>query len=198
MFEAVTAWALAIMVAWAPPGRSKIRGAVETEAEGQARYAEIARTVVNVVYEPTTQPLFRGAYGRASTAALLLAVAFHESGFRRDVDLGIGKLARGSGTDSCLMQIRVGSGRTPQGWSHTDLVQDRQKCFLAGLALIRRSFAACHRLSVRDWLSAYTRGRCVENDPSSRSRVDLATRTPRSPISDAEAMRSVPDASAKL
>ena len=198
MFEPITAWALAIMVAWAPPGRSKISNAIETEEEGHARYAEIAQTAIEVAYDPTTPPLFKGAYGRASTTALLLAVAFHESGFRRDVDLGLGKLARGSGTDSCLMQIRVGAGRTPQGWSHANLVQDRRKCFLAGLALIRKSFAACHRLSIRDWLSAYTRGRCVENDGSSRSRIDLATRTPRSPVADADVLRSATDTSAKL
>ena len=198
MFEPITAWAVAFMVSWAPPGRSKISNAVETEAEGRARYAEIAKAAVQVVYEPSTPPVFQGAYGRASTTALLLAVAFHESGFRRDVDLGIGALARGSGTDSCLMQIRVGAGRTPQGWSHSDLVQDRQKCFLAGLALIRKSFAACHRLGLRDWLSVYTRGHCVDNDPFSRSRIDLANRTPRPSVSDAEVLRSVADVSASL
>jgi hypothetical protein len=182
--DAIIAWAVAFMVAWAPPGRSKIKHAVETSDEGHARYAEIAKSATKVAYDPGTRPLFAGPRGRAQTVALLLSVAYHESGFRRDVDLGLGKLARGSGLDSCLLQIRVGAGRTPDGWSHDDLVRDREKCFRAGLAVIRRSFSACHHLDPLDWLGAYTRGRCVADEPYSRSRVGLARRAPKAPLED--------------
>lgn len=182
--DPILSWAVAFMVAWAPPGRSKFAEAIETPDEGSARYAEIAKAATKVAYDPDTRPLFGGARGRAQTVALLLSIAYHESGFRRDVDLGLGKLARGSGIDSCLLQIRVGSGRTADGWSHHDLVSDREKCFRAGLALVRRSFSACRRLDPRDWLGAYTRGRCVANEPSSRSRVGLARKAPRAPLED--------------
>jgi hypothetical protein len=173
------------MVSWAPPGSSLIKDAVETPGEGRARYEEIARAAVSVAYDPATPPLFGGPRGRAATVALLLSIAYHESGYRRDVDLGIGKLARGSGKDSCLVQIRVGSGRTPQGWSHDDLVSDRDKCFRAGLALIRKSFGACRKQEQLDRLSAYTRGRCSSHEPLSRSRIGLSRKTPRPPLDDA-------------
>ena len=41
--DPIIAWALAIMLSWAPPGRSLIKDAVETPEQGKARYAEIAR-----------------------------------------------------------------------------------------------------------------------------------------------------------
>lgn len=182
--DPIISWAVAFMVAWAPPGRSQFAEAIETPEEGRARYTEIAKAATKVAYDPATRSLFGGPRGRAQTVALLLAIAYHESGFRRDVDLGLGKLARGSGTDSCLLQIRVGTGLTADGWSHQDLVSDREKCFRAGLAVIRRSFGACRRLDQRDWLSAYTRGRCVKDEPYSRSRVGLARRAPRAPLED--------------
>jgi hypothetical protein len=189
--NAMIAWALGFMLSWSPPGRSKIKEAVETPEEGKARYAEIALAAERVAFDPNVTPLFKGPHGRASTMALLLSVAWHESGFRKDVDLGVGRLARGSGTDSCLLQIRVGSHRTQEGWSHSDLVGDREKCFRAGLALMRRSFGSCHRLDQRDWLGVYTRGSCVENEPFSRNRMVLALKTPKAPVDDAAVLSAL-------
>ena len=182
--DPIVAWAVAFMLTWSPPGRSKIKDAIETPEEGKARYAEIAKAAAKVAYDPQTHPLYAGSKGRAATMALLLSVAWHESGFRKDVDFGVGKLARGSGTDSCLLQIRVGAGRTAEGWSHEDLVRDREKCFRAGLALMRRSFGACRKLDQRDWLSGYTRGSCLANEPYSRSRMVQALRAPQPPLDD--------------
>src|SRR6266567_3614595 len=102
--DAILAWALALMISWTPPGKSRLADAVESPEDGKARYAEIARAAAKVAYDPATKPLFAGPKGRAATLALMLSVAWHESGFRKDVDLGVGKHARGSGTDSCLLQ----------------------------------------------------------------------------------------------
>ncbi|WP_245678473.1 hypothetical protein [Chondromyces crocatus] len=186
--DAITAWAVSIMVSWAPPGRSHIRDAVETPEEGRARYEAIAEAAARVAYDPELDPVFRGPRGRATTMALLLSIAKHESGFRRDVDLGKGPLSRGSGTDSCLLQIRVGKGKTAEGWTHEDLVEDREKCFRSGHALIKRSFGACRNLPMLDWLGAYTRGRCVQGEPASQSRMKLAQRAPQAPLDDAAAL----------
>jgi hypothetical protein len=189
--DSIIAWAVAFMISWAPPGRSTFKDAVETPDDGHARYAQIAGAAARVAYDPALKPLFGGPRGRAASMALILSIAYHESGFRRDVDLGIGKLARGSGTDSCLLQIRVGSGRTPEGWSHEDLVGDREKCFRAGYGLVKRSFGACRRFPLLDWLGAYTRGRCSANEPLSRARIGLAQRTPRAPLDDAAALAAI-------
>jgi hypothetical protein len=175
--DSIVAWAVSFMITWAPPGKSKLKDAVESPEACQARYAEIAAVAAQVAYDPTLKPLFGGKRGRASTMSLLLSIAYHESGFRRDVDLGVGKLARGSGTDSCLLQIRVGTGRTAEGWSHEDLVGDRMKCFRAGYALIKRSFGACRRLPILDRLGAYARGRCMENEPLEDAAAITAVQT---------------------
>ncbi|HTN92080.1 MAG TPA: hypothetical protein VL242_50770 [Sorangium sp.] len=190
--DSVIAWAVGIMVTWAPPGTSLIKDAIETPEAGRARYHEIASAAAKVAYDPELKPLFGGPRGRAETMALLLSIAYYESGYRRDVDLGIGKLSRGSGLDSCLLQVRVGAGRTREGWSHEDLVADREKCFRAGLALIRRSFGACRKQDARDRLSAYTRGRCIENDKHSRARIGRALNVPRAPMTDEAVLASTP------
>jgi hypothetical protein len=192
--DPIIAWAVSIMMTWAPPGRSRIKNAIETPEEGRARYEQIAKAAAEVVYDPNVRPLFAGPKGRAATMALMLSVAWHESGFRRDVDFGLGKLSRGSGKDSCLLQIRVGAGRTAQGWSHADLVSDREKCFRAGIEIMKKSFGACSHLEQGDWLSVYTHGGCVANEPFSRSRMGLARKATKPPLDDAKvmAMRTAP------
>ncbi|WP_434045430.1 MULTISPECIES: hypothetical protein [Sorangium] len=189
--DALIAWAVGIMVTWAPPGTSLIKDAIETPEAGRARYHEIASAAAKVAYDPESKPLFGGPRGRAETMALLLSIAYYESGYRRDVDLGLGKLSRGSGVDSCLLQVRVGAGKTREGWSHEDLVGDREKCFRAGLALIRKSFGACRKQDARDRLSAYTRGRCVVNDKHSRARIGRALKVPRAPMTDEQVLASM-------
>ncbi|WP_437600573.1 hypothetical protein WMF28_03260 [Sorangium sp. So ce590] len=197
VMESIIAWAVSIMITWAPPGTSHIKDAIETPEDGRARYHEIARAAAKVAYDPELKPVFGGPRGRAETMALLLSIAYFESGYRRDVDLGLGKLARGSGVDSCLLQIRVGAGKTREGWSHDDLVSDREKCFRAGFALIRKSFGACRKQDARDRLSAYTRGRCIADDKHSRARMGRAQNVRRAPMTDDAVLASMPGGKAK-
>ncbi len=194
--EPIVNWALTFMLAWAPPGRSLIKDAIETPEEGTARYAAIAQAATRVAFDPASKPLVHGPRARTQTLAIMLSVAYHESGFRRDVDLGIGRLARGSGLDSCLMQIRVGRGRTEEGYSHAELVADRDKCFRVGLRLLRRSIGACRSLPPLDWLSAYARGQCVPDDPTSHALMGPALRVRPAPLDDVHAFAAVagPDA----
>jgi hypothetical protein len=189
--DPIIAWALGIMLSWAPPGRSRIKDAVETPEAGKARYAEIARAAAGVAFDPREPPAVAGPRARSRTLAIMLAVAYHESGFRRDVDLGLGPLARGSGTDSCLMQIRVGRGVTVDGYSHADLIADRGKCFRAGLHLLRRSIGACRHLAPLDWLSAYARGRCKAEEPISHALIGPAFRVPAAPLDDEQVAKAM-------
>lgn len=168
----IKAWALAIMIAASPPERAVAvtthPDARETAAERLERYEGIAAAVARVVSAPGVHLPYSGRFARARTAALLLAVSWFESGWRKDVDLGVGKLSRGEGVDSCLMQIRVGSGKTAEGWDHADLTADRDKCFTSGLRKLARSFAQCRSMPLSDRLSAYAAGVC----DSDRGRAD--------------------------
>lgn len=168
---AITDWLLAMMVSLSPPERAATTEAFpgweETVAERRERFVAIASDLEAVVWDPETKPIFRGPNGRAKTAALIMAVAWHESGFARDVDLGpCWRGRRGDGTrcDSgraaCLMQIHADRGTTPEGWTLADLFADRKKCFRAGLRLLRSSFGQCKANPWEHRLAAFASGRC--------------------------------------
>lgn len=209
-------WLLDRMMSWMPPGRSFIKEAKETKQEGTVRYADIADDMISVAYDPSEKPLFAGKYGRAMTLALVASLSWFESGYRKDVDFGLGKLGRGdSGRSWCLMQIMLGrpdpaTGETKKrvlltassfslvspgeaGWDQAyggeHLVQDRQRCLRTGLHMARRSFNACRSLPVEDRLSVYASGDCRRGRKKSRQRVKKAQRwlaSSRPPLTDAE------------
>jgi hypothetical protein len=163
----LVSYLVAAMTAWVPP-----HALPEPKDDTLARYDSIARDAISVAYDEAEAPLFPGNDGRAQTALLMIAVASLESGYRRAVDDGT-RLGD-HGRSYCLMQIRVGMGMTADGWSGTDLVSDRSKCFRAGLHILRGSFNACRKLPVEDRMSAYATGRCTEGEEKSRLRVGRA------------------------
>lgn len=165
MQEALVSWLVAAMVQWAPP--------VTPGPEQEARYGLIARDAAEVAFDPDEPPLFQGKDARARTAAFVLSVAAAESGFAEDVEDG---RRRGDGDQSwCLMQINLGRRRfVPRndtyayglrvGWTGEDLLEDRSKCFRAGLRILRVSMRACGDGSL------YLYGRCVKGAGAWRER----------------------------
>jgi hypothetical protein len=205
------------MLTWSPPGRSFIKVAQESSDIGRIRYEEIATSAIHVAYDPAEKPIFQGKYGRAQTLALLMSISFFESGYRKDVDLGLGSQSRGdSGRSWCLVQIQLDKpnhdGKTKtrilltnsgykfiydptfsRGWGGEDLVQDRTKCYRVGLRMARQSFSACSRLPLEERLSAFASGKCNNPDGQavSRSRVRLAQSwlaRSRPPLPDSEVL----------
>lgn len=196
----IIAWIVAFIVAKAPPGRPQyIPEARETVEEAEARYESIAHDIAEVVYDKSEAPLFKGLDGRVRTAAVVQSIMLHESGFRRDVDRGIGKLSRGDGGKSwCSMQIQLGKARPdghtqqriildPDGTYHfafdgksgiggEDLVRDRKVCIRAGLHLMRKSFTSCTRGPVEHRLSLYASGECDRGNEASARRMTSALR----------------------
>ncbi len=179
-----------------PPGRpSFIPENQETKEERIARYETIARDVYVVVKEEPS--LFGGKYGKGRTATVLLAVALMESGFHKNVDFGLGKLARGdNGNSWCLTQQNIGTGRTmswnkakqrwaragdppeevEQGWTGPELVTDRQKCLRVALRGIRSSFNACREYPLPERLRSYASGTCKAGGEASAKRMNFAAR----------------------
>lgn len=181
----VRAWILALMTLRHPLTHAAVDHAPpwarETVEQRQARYEAIAEAIEEVVFDPAEKPLFAGPEGRYRTAAVIVAIADMESGFRRDVDLGLGPRARGGGTDSCPMQIRLGKGqRTREGYAFEDLVGEghRANCYRAGLHLVRLSYGSCARLAPEYRLTAYAAGNCHSEagQEKSKARVLLARR----------------------
>jgi hypothetical protein len=182
MKETIVAWLYAIMMSISPIDQPHhIPEAQESIAQAKVRYQEIAESIYDVSFDEEVAPLFGGSKGRQRTALTLLAVTYFESGFRRDVDLGIGRrrLARTGWNDFgrswCLGQVNLGKREimgpdgeyvdasatvTPEGWSGPELVADRGKCLTAVLNAVKRSFGACSKLPQEERLAAYASGRC--------------------------------------
>ncbi|KKK68300.1 hypothetical protein LCGC14_2945440 [marine sediment metagenome] len=209
-------WLVSRMLNWMPTGRSFFKHAKETREEGKKRYEKIADAMIRVVYDPVERPLFGGKYGRAKTLALVASMSWFESGWRKDVDLGLGSFGIGDqGQSWCMMQILLGrkqlDGKSKNritltedyytlltsprnrvvGWGGEDLVKDRVACFRTGLHLARRSFHGCRNYHVRDRLGIYGSGGCIKNWTPSRIRVKKAQKwlsIEKPPLTDKEAM----------
>jgi hypothetical protein len=164
----LASYLLSAMVAWMPPKVHHREG----EAAALQRYEAIANDIAKVALDETEQPLFAGEDGRTQTALLVASIASFESHFRADVDEG---KARGdNGVSWCLMQVQV-HGKTAEGWTGPELVNDRTKCLKAGLHLIRESFSMCKHLPLRHKLSGYTVGTCG-SDSASEWRIGRAVK----------------------
>lgn len=194
--ESFILWVMLFLTTNSPPGRpSFIPENQETKEEATARYEQIARDVYDVVKEEPS--LFGGKYGKVRTATVLLSVAYFESGFHKNVDFGLGKLARGdNGHSWCLTQQNIGTGRTLSwnkvqnrwarandppdqvelGWTGLELVTDRKKCLRVALRGIRASFNACREYPLPERLRSYASGTCKAGGEASAKRMNFAAR----------------------
>ena len=197
--EAFVAWILATMTAISPPHRPHFETvAQESHEQADARYRAIAETIVDGVFDKEVEPVFNGSRGRQYTAMLVTVWWNAESGFRRDVDMGLGrtKTAKAGWNDFgrswCMGQINLGRKRrpdperegawiedspttTPEGWSGRDLCQDRRKCLLATLRVMRQSVNSCKSLPFGERLAAYAAGRCDSSAGRGISRQRMGT-----------------------
>lgn len=181
-------WIVAMMLAQSPPTRDakhhQFGEWTETAEQREQRYASIAEDLWAVAYDPEQPPIYAGPQGRAATVALVLAVAYMESGFAPDVDKG--PCYRGKkggpywsrcdgGRSACMMQLNIGNGTTAEGWSQEDLFADRQKCFRAAIRKLRGSVGACKALGPDAALNAYGQGYCGKTVlDKGKARLDLA------------------------
>ena len=147
----LAAWILAALTNIAPPERyaeiPTYPEATETAEERHARYASIAWDVAEVAAD-TRSP--------KHTAALLLGIAYHESGFARDVDLGPCAPAR-------LKKGGCDGGRAHSLWQiQAHELESRQHAARVALRLAYKSFRACKHLPTEERLAAYAAGTCSE------------------------------------
>lgn len=146
---------------WSPSRGAHVRS--ETADEARSRLETIARALDAVsleatAAEPGERPLW--PWPRRELVAGLLAIARHESGFRRDVHEGVGPAALGdcsAGRDGvrrcrsvCLVQVQTGGLDAQRGrWLGRNLVgldvESTSRCLRAGAELLARSRWSCAR-----------------------------------------------------
>lgn len=189
MKEVIVSWMVSLMMSFSPADKAAKAqawpGWEETAEERKARYHDIASDLYDTVYDPDVAPLYGGAKGRAKTAALVLAVAFHESGFSKDVDIGPcyrGKDGKGQRCDSgrayCMMQIQTvfADNTTREGWTGQELFNDRKKCFTAGINALRRSIRSCRSKGPEFQFAIYASGSCDRGLKGSKELLALSQR----------------------
>ena len=201
----IVSWLFALIVAFAPPDKAaqaaQFPGHEETAEQKIERYKSIAQDLYDVVYDPEVEPVYPGSKGRARTALLMVAIAFHESGFAHDVDIGPcyrgrdGQSARcDHGRSACIMQMHIGGGTTPEGYTQAELFADRKKCLRSALARIRSSMGECKALDEKHRLNAYASGVCTRGDEQSEELASFvekfAARVPMPAEDDATYMKA--------
>ncbi|HMJ50980.1 MAG TPA: transglycosylase SLT domain-containing protein [Polyangiaceae bacterium] len=143
--------------------RSYIR---EPLVDAEVRYESIAEDISAVAMDENEPPLFKGPAAREATAVLLSAVAWHESGFRKDVDICKGVRSKGDkGRSVGLLQVM--KGRNYEGHSAIEICEDRRLAIRLGLHVLRRAKETCHG-GPRVWLQSYAAGGCSVRSSSSR------------------------------
>jgi hypothetical protein len=175
---------LAALLALSPPARdapahTRVLPAqwAETAEQREERYHAITADLAAVLRAPALAATVQEVGGSRRAAALLLAVAHHESGFAPDVDRGPcyrGRDGRSlrcdAGRAACLMQIQAGAE------AREKLFRDRRYCFANGLVKIARSLRACSRLAPPLRLAAYASGHCSRGWKASREMTAAAAR----------------------
>jgi len=170
----LNAWVFSAILALAPSNDYTKK--FESELEMKSRYQDIADDLVDAIHD--SPPIFKGHRADLDTAALLVAIAKFESGFRKDIDNGTVK--GDSGRSVCLMQINLGNSKVRVGddemrsWFAKDILLDRKKCFMVAIETIRESMRACKAYKGSDVLSMYTTGSCKKNEKYASHRWNLA------------------------
>lgn len=158
---------LAAMVELFHPKHQAVSYMREPLSEAQKRYEEMAADIAEVAFEEDEAPLFDGPAGREATALLLTAIAWHESGFRKDVETCHGPIAKGDqGRSIGLFQIIRGPNR--EGHSAKEICSDRKLQVRLGLHVLRRAKEFCGGPPLV-WLQAYGSGRCNLSHRASRN-----------------------------
>lgn len=170
---------------WSPLYGAFVRQ--ETKDEALKRYLDIARSIEKVAEDATKPTTVDGVdqpamwpWDAIDMGRALATIAFHESGFRRDVQTGVGKSALGDcgywnakgvkvGVEEaratnaqylcrsvCLVQINTGGlNGTRYGLSGKELVGlDRasiEKCFAAGARAFSNARGRCAATKTDDW-----------------------------------------------
>lgn len=138
-------WIFALLVSHIPlaaADRAPYPEAVETRDERRARYESIAEDIAAVAPD-------------RESASLLIAIAVHESGLARDVDLGPCAPAR-------VKKGGCGGGRAMSMWQIEGLKcwPTRREAAALALRKARGSQQQCRHLPYQERLAIYARGRC--------------------------------------
>lgn len=156
--QVLTSWLLSVLVALSPLDKRVEPRDREDSYTKELRLESISRDIVSVVYDDDEKPLFAGPGGLEKSAIFVATWASHESGgFAKTVDEGSRKGDHGSSW--CIMQLHIGAGKTAEGWTGKDVIEDRRKCIRAGYRVMKQAWNRCPG-DPSERMAAYISGNC--------------------------------------
>lgn len=136
--------------------------------DAQQRYDSIAADIAAVLSDENEVPLFEGPAAREATGLLLATIAWHESGYRKDVDTCKGALSRGDhGRSVGLLQVMRGPNY--EGHTAKEICSDRRLAIRLGLHVLRRAKETCPGVGPKGWVQSYTSGYCGVRSSSAKA-----------------------------
>ncbi len=165
------AWLLALILSLAPTPY-RVPSMPETLAAYRARMATVAADLAAQVRSP-------------AEGALMVALAYRESGFALDADVGpcdrrIGPGRCDGGRSVSMWQVMIANGVTAEGWGRAELFASRPHAIHEALRRVRRSVGACRGGGPDAALDAYAGGKCSAEGEAARERgrerLELARR----------------------
>jgi hypothetical protein len=171
------AWVLGLVLGLCPPERAETETtypeARETVQQRRQRLEEVAADIAWAAADSATERPVPLKDGRTA-AAYLVAVAWKESGFKRDVDVGP------CAPERVRLLKWCDNGRAKTMWQLWNLDEWPSRGQAAKLAVVRmrNSMSACRDLPPDEQLAEYASGNCRGADAKkkSRDRVRLAWR----------------------
>jgi hypothetical protein len=166
---------MAVPVAWV----ASLLAVLQPSAPWSSTYE---RTAEAIAHASESDPLFPVEdRGEARTAALLVAVAWHESRFKPDA---VSANRRGL----CLYQLDRSFFDEPK-----KALSDPDLCARTAIKILRRSLEACRGRAPNERLAVFVSGTCDRGGPESRYRMSLAQRLLREhPMPPPAAVQTAP------
>lgn len=177
-FSFVLSLVLALPAAPAQPGWT------ETPEALQQRLGSIAYDITLASFgDDSHKPEHAIPGGPAMMAAVLTALAWKESEWSADADKGPcyrgrdGQSSRcDSGLSASMWQLRIGTGKTREGWTQADLFADRRKAVSVAARMVKQSWGCVRKHGEDAALNAYSSGSCSHGEHAGRARLKLARR----------------------
>ena len=159
-------------------------GWAETPAAQQQRLASIAYDIALASFgDDGHRPEHAIPGGPAMMAAVLTALAWKETAWSADADKGPCYRGRSglssrcdSGMSASLWQLKIGTGKTREGWTQADLFADRRKAVSVAARMVKQSWGCVRKHGEDAALNAYTSGKCEHGAASGLARLKLARR----------------------
>ena len=147
-FTAMKEWVPPISQCYWSPNKDKYQACQDAIA---AHHRDIAKTIVEVMTDPTTALPIAGDNNQVKSALLMASIASYESHFSKNADT-----CTGNGVGDYGISFGLWQTQTPRSTT----CNNRASALRHAIRIVNISFEYCKQYPLRDRLAAYACGRC--------------------------------------